>query len=306
MWDYDSLFGKAQEYFSRAEEHSDGSEEFVLWMLLGLEFLLRAPLARIHPSLLAAPDKDYGTNILFACGITVKPKQDSKPREPKSIPTQTVIERLTHIVDGFTEERKNDATTLMNLRNRELHTGEAVLGSIATDFWLPRFVRVCDVICKHLSVELEDLIGDDVVKLGRLLLQEGDEKLRHAISKRIQEAKTRHSEFPNASLESRQQVISVFSLNDDQEIVDCPACKNPVVLQLEPVRAAAERLVDDELQQEVTYIAKALACRVCGLKLNGAAEARHAGLVHQYRRVRRESLADLYLESYVDDDYGND
>lgn len=65
---------------------------------------------------------------------------DSK--EPKSIQATTVISRLRRIIEAFTAAREDDATILTALRNRELHTSEAVLASIDIALWLPRFTRV--------------------------------------------------------------------------------------------------------------------------------------------------------------------
>jgi hypothetical protein len=47
MCSYDSLLGKARIYFIKGREHPHADNEvFALWMLLGLEFLLRAPLGQ--------------------------------------------------------------------------------------------------------------------------------------------------------------------------------------------------------------------------------------------------------------------
>ncbi|MGH8527794.1 MAG: hypothetical protein ACREXY_27325, partial [Gammaproteobacteria bacterium] len=180
MWDYESVMGKAQTYFGRAETHPHAEDdEFALWTLMGLEFLLRAPLAKVHPSLLAAPEGDA---ILAACGILVE-------GEHKSAPTHTVIKRLMHVVSGFDKDRQNDATALVGLRNVEVHTGSAALASINNDAWLPGFTRVADVLCVHLGMTLEDLVGDEIATLGRSLVDAQDKKLAHEITTRIEQAR---------------------------------------------------------------------------------------------------------------------
>src|SRR5581483_6220400 len=101
------------------------------WHLLGLEFLLRAPLAKIHPSLLATVDND---SVLSANGIPTQ-------REPRSVMTGVVIDRLAKIVSGFAGQADDDAIALMNLRNAELHGSNAAVGDAANEFWLPKLVR---------------------------------------------------------------------------------------------------------------------------------------------------------------------
>jgi hypothetical protein len=141
MWDYDGLIGKARVYFERAEAVAKADDDaFAIWLLLGLEFLLRAPLANVHPVLLADPNGDA---ILHAAGFPGGP--DAK--EPKSIQLTTVISRLRRIIENFTSDRENDATLLTALRNRELHSSEAPFASIEVALWLPRFTRVAEVIC---------------------------------------------------------------------------------------------------------------------------------------------------------------
>jgi hypothetical protein len=71
MWDYDGLIGKARIYFERAEAVDEADDDaFAVWLLLGLEFLLRAPLAKVNPVLLADPNGDA---ILHAAGFPSGP-----------------------------------------------------------------------------------------------------------------------------------------------------------------------------------------------------------------------------------------
>ncbi len=162
MWDYDGLMGKACVYFERAEAVAVADDDaFAIWLLLGLEFLLRAPLAKVHPALLADPN---GDSILHAAGFPGSPGG----KEPKSIQATTVISRLGRIVEGFTVERENEATILTALRNRELHTSEAALASIDVSVWLPGFTRVAEVICGHLGLDATDVVGTQTSSSAKL------------------------------------------------------------------------------------------------------------------------------------------
>lgn len=179
MWDYPSLYGKALLYFRRADNHPRfDDDEFGIWTLLGLEFLLRSPLAKMHSSLLAAPE---GNSILHAVGILTE-------GDVKSVPTHTVITRLPHIVPKFDNDRVRDAKILMNIRNAELHTGDAALANTSMNLWLPRFLRVAEAICEFLDVEVEDLLGESVVAHARSLVDEEDKRIESLVKLKISEA----------------------------------------------------------------------------------------------------------------------
>jgi hypothetical protein len=68
LWEKDMLFSKAQVYIQRAfESESRDGELFPFWATIGMEFVARAVLASVHPSLLADPQTPEA--VLYACGI---------------------------------------------------------------------------------------------------------------------------------------------------------------------------------------------------------------------------------------------
>lgn len=296
MWDYASLIGKAELYFSRAEAHPRAEDdEFALWLLLGMEFLLRAPLANAHPSLLAAPE---GHSILHAIGI----KYD---RDPKSIPTHSAIERLTHVVPAFDNDRQEEARSLTALRNTELHTGAAAVASVKHEIWLPKFMRVAEVIAAHLELDVDALVGEGVAALGRTLVDADDKRVKRDIEERITARKAFYEGLSPEEIEGRRWSVLTF-LPDNIEAVNCPACSEQAPLDLTTTRVTSETVIDDEFVREVIMVAKQLLCQVCGLELSGPAEVAYAGLNQQYFRQTSESFYDRFIQDYVADDYGND
>lgn len=297
MWDFDSIYGKAKVYFARGaqHEHSD-DEEFVLWHLLGFEFLLRAPLAKIHPSLLAAPE---GDSVLSANGIPTA-------SEPRSIPSHTVVSRLMQIVPNFTKERQQDCTTLLNLRNVELHTGEAAVGNVSNDFWLPKMLRVAEVVCAYLEVDLDDLLQDEVVELGRLLVDQEDKKLAHEVARRIAAANEFVAKLSSDEVTSRIPAKASKYAWPPVQVVECPGCKNEVPLSVERIRTSGERFVEDSLVRDAVYVAVSFACPVCALELGSTAEVVAAGLPQQFTEEEWEDLSDRFQQDVVDYEYGND
>jgi hypothetical protein len=293
------LIGKARVYFERAESVAEADDDaFAVWLLLGLEFLLRAPLAKVNPMLLADPNGDA---LMHAAGFPGG--LDSK--EPKSIQAATVISRLRRIIEAFTAAREDDATILTALRNRELHTSEAVLASIDIALWLPRFTRVADIICTHLGLDATDVVGKEVMDHGRALVDAEDKKLAHEIATRIATAKAFAGQLTGTEVHDRWEAARE-SRRYPALVVDCPACGHEVALDLELVRTTNERLDDGEILRDAILVARGLHCPVCGLTLASTAEVSAAGLSQQHTRTETESIEDRFLSSYEPDDYGND
>ncbi|MFE1255824.1 hypothetical protein [Streptomyces fungicidicus] len=310
MWNFDNFLGKAQLYFSRAAGHPHAEDdEVALWILLGLEFLLRAPLARVHPTLLADPT---GDSIMHAAGFRAK--------NPKSIQASGVISRLTLVIPEFSE-RESEAKFLIGLRNEELHSSESPL-AVDQAQWLPHFIRVADTLCAHLGLKTEDVVGADIVAHGRNLVDVEDKKLTHEVKTRIQAAKEFFSRLRPDEVKARikaaessvgrdalvRQYLDSVAPGSGQlafERVACPACGNTVPLRLESVRTTKEWLEGDEVKSEIVYIARQLLCPICELSLVTTEELRIAGVPQQYVIERSEDLMERYAGGF-EDDYGND
>ncbi len=319
MWEYESFLAKAELYFTRAREHPAAEDDVLaLWLLLGLEFLLRAPLAKVHPALLAEPN---GNAIMHACGIPLKPDGT----QPKSVQTKTVILRLGSIVPGFDKDREEDVSFLTGLRNEELHSSEAAL-ELEIDKWLPHFTRVIEVICGHLEIDPEHLIGHGIMEQGRTLVDIADKKVENEVRQRIARAKEFFSRLRPEEVKARKAALHVtirrsrgrrtFKELIEQgnqaptaptQIVVCPSCGEKIPMILGAVRSTNERLEDDEVVRDVIYIARAFSCVVCDLELKSTAEIRAAGIPQQYVREERESLEDRFTQMWDEgEEYGND
>ena len=103
-WSSDALWNKAKIYIERAFTGDRDNELFPFFAAIGLEFLARAALARVHPSLLADPQD--GNNILSrksASSATAIPSGKPMPTKP---PVTTVspsrISRTASSGNNFT------------------------------------------------------------------------------------------------------------------------------------------------------------------------------------------------------------
>ncbi|MEV1249504.1 hypothetical protein [Nonomuraea sp. NPDC049750] len=304
MWEYDGFIAKAQLYFARAADHRT-AENGVLahWLLLGLEFLLRAPLAKVHPTLLADMN---GESIMAAAGY---PKPNG---HPTSIALKTVVERLGVIVPAFTKERAADVTYLAGLRNAEAHSSSSPYEQ-GVELWLPHFTRVVEVVCDHLELEPADILGDALLDHGRALVDAADKRLIHEVTQRIKAAAMIRNSLSNEELIVRRARIgTIFRgraglnlIDEAVEQVRCPACAEDIPLELRSVRSTNERIEDDCIYRDVVYVATGLSCPVCTLRLEGTAEIHAAGIQQQYLRTEQELLEDRYV-GYGEPEYGND
>jgi len=329
MWEYQEFVAKAQLYFSRAEQHPRVLEDdsSTLWLLLGLEFLMRAPLAKIHPTLLADPN---GDSIMHAAGFG-SPEGGAL----KSVPAHTVIKRLGMIIPGFNKEIREYATQLTGMRNEELHTSSSAL-AVDVTAWFPQFTRVVEVLCEHLELDADDVVGAEIMRHGRSLTGESDKRLEQEIRRRINEAKSFYAKLKPEEISARRAKViglsrdGIFSslalpkdvrdsissmpklpqdLSQSQSqvlVVDCPACGENAILGMTPVRRTNERIEDDEILHDVVYIAESLSCMVCDLRLESIAELRVAQIQLQYVDTIYETLAERYDVYDFEPDYGND
>ncbi|GAB3076483.1 hypothetical protein GCM10027186_36250 [Micromonospora schwarzwaldensis] len=311
MWDYDSFIAKSRLYFQRAEKHPRVDDDvFALWLLLGLEFLLRAPLAKVNKTLLADMNPD---SIMHAAGFPMGVNS-----KPTSVAAKTVITRLGVIIGDFTKERQDDATILIGMRNGELHSSESPL-TVDVAQWLPQFTRVVEVICVFLDIDSFDLVGQELIEQGRALVDGEDRKLAHEIQKRVEAARARYGQLADQDRVARRAMLprrsSTWQWPEVQpgdrwasavyELVDCSACNESAPLFLRAVRSTNERLEEDEIYRDIVYVATELTCLICDLELHGTAEIRCVGLQQQYVRQEVESIQERFMSTY-EPDYGND
>ncbi|MFF3587197.1 hypothetical protein ACFYYI_08515 [Streptomyces sp. NPDC002387] len=297
MWGYADFTAKAKLYFRRASEHDRVDEEFSIWLLLGLEFLLRAPLAKASPILLAVPE---GPSILHAAGFA------SASQAPRSIPYKTVCDRLKVVVPEFGKVH-DDAMYLANVRNEELHTSTATLANLENGAWMPKFIRVVDVLIAHLELELTDFLDSSVIEHARALAYEEDAKVKRAIELKLKAAKEFYGKLLPAEIEQRRATPAPQGRIYDE--VACPACGEIGRVFMKGVRSTRERIEEDEILTEEVAVGVAFECPVCGLTLTGVPELKAASLPTEKVWTWAADASERFeIENYAGEweDYGND
>ena len=162
-WSKDGLLGKAQRYAQEMLMHSRDDWHFGLLSTFVLEFLGRAALAKLSPTLLAEP-KDWN-NLYFALGET-----PTAPKfRPRSIGVATVFSRLQEILPTFTPELEGFAAQHLNHRNEELHAGSTPFDGLKTN-WLPTYYTTCSVLLASMGESLDLLFGPAESKVAETLI----------------------------------------------------------------------------------------------------------------------------------------
>ncbi|MDX3190493.1 hypothetical protein PV458_18960 [Streptomyces sp. MN03-5084-2B] len=299
MWDAAGFRRKAVLYFQRAEDSSDDDTVTALWCGMGLEFLLRAPLAQVNPVLLADPVVGDGYSALHAAGL--KPSDN---REPVSIKTKTVIERLVTVLPEFGPEDKKDAQFLIGLRNQELHTSELAYAGLPDFAWLPKFLRLIRKLSEFFGESPEDYLSTQFLAHAERLVDAEDRKVRHAVSTAINSHRSIAENLTEEEKKARRQNGLTAGFNSLS--VECPACANTCWLRGDRLRLGRETLDGDMVKQRIYFVASKFECPVCNLTLTGVAEIAAAGLPQSFTLEIEELLIDRFEFEPEGPEYGND
>ena len=189
-------------------------------------------------------------------------------------------------------------------RNTELHSSDAVLSNLRSEHLLPRWLRVVEVLCRHLGEDLNAFVSDDLINQARALVDQADKKLENEIAMRIHQAKLVLEALTEPEIAARK--LNAFLLVPGTKAVQCPACGCDAEIGLGSPRFTHERIEEDEIHWEKISIADGLECRVCGLALHSSAEVFAAGLHLEHSEAISESISERYVNVFADDDYGND
>lgn len=287
MWDHEQFTAKAKLYFGRAEDSYDADDvdQSYLWLLLGFEFLLRAPLAKASPVLLASND---GNSALHAAGIEIGNEI------PRSIATSLVAKRLALVVDGFRiEQSQKDVTVLTNIRNEEMHSASSPLRNIPPHKWLPKLMHLVGLLATHLGESVSDYLPEQIVDQAEHLKGVEDKAIRAEVAKLI----ARHKDFAR-NLNADEVHNRKTEYPSWIPTADCPACQNLGSLSFSAVHRSRERVEEGQIISEERQISTGFGCSVCGLKLESAAQLHAAELFKTRDVTSAEDIAERYADYF--------
>lgn len=287
-WAKTALLNKAQRYAQIMGSHPKDSWEFAFWSSLTLEFLARAALSNVSPTLLADP-KDWN-NIYCALGHTPKATKFT----PKSIDISSVFSRLKDVVAGFSPDHESFGILHMSRRNEELHSGETPFDSIKNSAWLPSYYQACDVLLASMNENLDFLLGKSEAVTAIELVTAANDASAKAIAKSVNaykviwESKT-EPEKANLGIKA-----SAWATRQEGHRVKCPACNNDALVVGTASAAPIKSIKNDEITEKQEFIPTKFECVACGLKVSGLSHLSACGLGDAYTATFIYDAAEYY------------
>lgn len=285
MFDFEGLVAKAVLYFQRASDASNEDERAV-WQLLGFEFAIRAPLARVSPALLASHD---GDGILHAVGVPVPVQKVT------SITSSLVLARLERVIPDLGSDRSKGAQRVLGVRNAELHSSEAAVASTDRQEWLPPMLDVLEVVVAHLELELTALLPQEQIDEAAAYRETARNEVRGRVQQKLGKAKEFVAGLSPEEVSQRQAATTPAG-----SAAECPACANKsLVRAFGPARTEKSTFDEDsgEIIYEWTQIVISAKCSVCGLALDSTAEVMAAGVQRAYDFTTSESRYEGWEEA---------
>ena len=293
-WSRDALLAKAQRYAEEMLMHSRSDWHFGLLSTFVLEFVGRAALAKVSPTLLAEP-KDWN-NLYFSLGFT----PTATKFIPRSIEVTTVFARLREILPAFTPELEGFAAQHLNRRNEELHAGSAPFDGLKTT-WLPTYYETCSVLLISMGESLSFLFGPNETKVAETLIAASKDESAKAVMKSIAAHKTVwESKDANERTKLTGQA-STWATRPTGHRLLCPGCSNDALVTGTPISAPLRKLDGDLIVETQEYLPAKFECVACQLKISGLSHLSACGLSSTFKRTFTYDAADYYAsqDEYV-------
>jgi hypothetical protein len=304
-WAFDGFWQKAKLYADHALKVDQNSPLFPFWATLSLEFLGRACLARIHPSLLADPRDDTADNLLYACGLP-------SPKYPKSIVAKTVFLRCERVVPGFTKKEMDICLSLIDRRNRELHTGAAAFEDFPTELWLANYYRVTGLLLTFVEKDLADMFGEAEAQAAEEMISAAEAQIKKQVFDAVAAVKNEFKKLNPEMQAERRQAGSVRAAQLKKfwgRLIACPGCSAQSLVTGKTIRSTEPRLEDGLILQDHVVLPTQLECFSCGLTLDDHAKLHALEIGGEYTATEEHDPVEFHHidpADYFEPDYGND
>lgn len=295
-WSKESLLLKSELYAEEMLSHSRDEWQFGITSTFILEFIARAALANISPTLLA--DTKDSSNIYFALG-----RNPTTPKFiPRSIDVSEVRSRLREAIPKYTAELDGFVAAHINRRNEELHSGGTPFIDLNTN-WLSHFYETLTVLLESMDKDLSTVIGDSEAKVAEKLIAASKDESAKAVAKAI----AAHTTVWNGRDEEDQQKslkqASVWAIRQSGHRVKCPACEGDSLVFGGPISEPIRKLEGDLIIEAQEYLPERFECVACQLKISGLSQLRACGLGATFKATSTYDAAEYY-GAYNDEYYG--
>lgn len=292
-WDESTLWAKAVLYTRLATESDRDSWLYPFWNSLALEFVARAALAHISPTLLADTSSGDVTNLFYALG-----------RVPataglKSAASTEVINRCERLFPEFTTEQRKFCAGLMGRRNEELHSGSTPFAGLHIQSWLPRYYEAMKSLLAAMGRRLSDLFGAETDAAERMIAALSDDAAKQ-VNQSINARKIVWNEKSQTERDSSAQTTATVAQRHAGHVVDCPACGSKALLTGEQIDQRDPVLEGDEVVERSTMLPTELRCHACGLQIVGHAQLHACDLGDTFTQTTRIDAMEYYGPSRED------
>ena len=286
-WSKDALLAKAQRYAQDMSSHSRDDWQFGLISTFVLEFVARAALSNVSPTLLA--DAKSWNNLYFSLGHT----PTAQKFVPKSIDISEVFSRLQETQPLFTTELQGFAAQHVHRRNEELHAGSTPFDGLGTA-WLAQFYETTSVLLGTFGEELSLLFGTKEAQVALQLITASKDQSAKAVAKAISAHKTVWESQSEAEKTKLIRQASLWATRQTGHKVACPSCGNDALVVGGPISGPIRKLDGDLIIEAQEYLPSRFECVACKLKITGLSQLSACGLGQTYKSTSTYDAAEYY------------
>ena len=252
-------------------------ELYYLHLATAVELLVKAVLARAHPTLIADTRASFDS-LLHLCGLGHRARVPEFVAAVRTVSATEAMQRVERVVDGYRHPGA-DVQLLLELRNGIVHSGElarsqseAILGAVGeyTDTLLPSVGMSRARYWGHSAALVEDH--------SRRRLSE----LEASFRRKLESSKSRFRRITESMERTEKSAfiaaLTTNSISDafDEVPAPCPACGSPGVLYGYPDPQweadwdveGNESFVSGAYVKAIVVQGTSFSCRVCGLNLD--------------------------------------
>ncbi len=273
--------------------HSREDWQFGLTSTFVLEFVARAALANISPTLLADP-KSWN-NLYFSLGHA----PNTPKFIPRSIDSSEVLSRLQDLLPAFTPELKGFSAHHLNRRNEELHGGSTPFDGLKTN-WLAHFYGASTVLLASIGEDLTLLVGEEETKVAAQLISASKDESAKSVAKSIAAYKAVWESKDPKEKEKLAHQASAWATRQAGHCVTCPACDKDALVSGAPISEPIRKLDGDLIVEAQEYLPAKFECVACSLKIAGLSQLSACGLGATYKSTSTYDAAEYYA---LGDDY---
>lgn len=297
-WEREPLFTKSHLFFERAFDEDKESTFFGLWCAMGLELLARSAVAHVSPTLLAEPDQSQ-QNLLHALG------HGATKNKRKSLITIQVISLCQTLIPEFTEYHFKIASSIINQRNEELHTGGAAFADYSTSQWIAGFYKCCKILAEFQDESLNSLLGEEVQQEAELILAEVEEevvgKTKNLIAAHKKVFENKGKEVQDGLKEEAEKNSEKLAYRGHHK-VQCPSCEALATVIGEPYGKENVQTKEGEIIVRRSILPTKFHCIACELRIDGYNALNAANIANHYTR-RTTYSPETYYDLISPDDY---